>query len=264
MVSGPAVWAAGAVLVVLTAAGLRYYLPLARDVFVLRRGLVNTEWVRWSDAVVAVVLGAWLASLGHDALVASGERAIEFRSVVTGAIVYGGIVMFLVGAFVYRGLSPARVFGIGSAPFLSALGRALIALAAAYPILMLVQSMVHGVSGGDLDVQDIVRFLQKAESPRDRWAVLVMAVVVAPVAEEVIFRGFLYSTAKKYAGAFVSAVATSLLFAGLHGHMPSVPALFTLAMCLVLAYEKTGTLLVPMIMHSVFNAVSVTAILFFT
>jgi membrane protease YdiL (CAAX protease family) len=33
-------------------------------------------------------------------------------------------------------------------------------------------------------------------------------------------------------------------------------------MCLGLAYEKSGTLLVPMIMHAVFNAISVTAILF--
>jgi membrane protease YdiL (CAAX protease family) len=35
-----------------------------------------------------------------------------------------------------------------------------------------------------------------------------------------------------------------------------------LAVCLGLAYEKTGSLLVPMIMHAVFNAVSVGAILF--
>jgi membrane protease YdiL (CAAX protease family) len=34
-------------------------------------------------------------------------------------------------------------------------------------------------------------------------------------------------------------------------------------MCLGLSYEKSGTLLVPMIMHAVFNAISVTAILFF-
>lgn len=264
MVTGPAGWAAVAVLVVLTAAGLRYYLPLARDVFVLRLGLVSTDWVRWSDAVVAMFLGAWLASLGRDALLASGERTVEFRSVVTGAIVYGGIVTLLAGALVYRGLFPSRVFGLVSVPFSRALLRALLALAAAYPLLMLVQSMVYGILGGGLDVQDIVRFLQQAESPRDRWSVLVMAVVVAPVAEEIIFRGFLYPAAKKYAGAFISAVATSLLFAGLHGHLPSLPALCTLAICLVLAYEKTGSLLVPMIMHAVFNAVSVTAILFFT
>jgi membrane protease YdiL (CAAX protease family) len=32
--------------------------------------------------------------------------------------------------------------------------------------------------------------------------------------------------------------------------------------CLALAYEKTGTLLVPMIMHAVFNAVSIAGIMF--
>jgi membrane protease YdiL (CAAX protease family) len=34
-------------------------------------------------------------------------------------------------------------------------------------------------------------------------------------------------------------------------------------MCLGLAYEKSGSLLVPMIMHAVFNAISVAAILLF-
>ena len=127
---------------------------------------------------------------------------------------------------------------------------------------MLVQAMVYGVSGGELNPQEVVQFLQNTESPRDRWAVMVMAIVVAPVAEEVIFRGYLYPIGKRYAGPFFAMVLTSLLFAALHGHAASLPALFTLAMCLGLAYEKTGTLLVPMIMHAVFNAVSVATIMF--
>jgi membrane protease YdiL (CAAX protease family) len=48
----------------------------------------------------------------------------------------------------------------------------------------------------------------------------------------------------------------------LHGHAASIPALFTLAVCLGLAYEKSGSLLVPMIMHAVFNAVSIAGIMF--
>jgi membrane protease YdiL (CAAX protease family) len=91
---------------------------------------------------------------------------------------------------------------------------------------------------------------------------MVMAIIVAPVAEEVIFRGYLYPIGKRYAGPFFAMVLTSLLFAALHGHAASLPALFTLAMCLGLAYEKTGTLLVPLIMHAVFNAISVAAIMF--
>jgi membrane protease YdiL (CAAX protease family) len=127
---------------------------------------------------------------------------------------------------------------------------------------MLVQAMVLGASGGQMEAQEVVQFLQEAKSPRDRLAVMTMAVVIAPVAEEIIFRGYLYPAGKRFVGPFFSLVATSLLFAVLHGHSASVPALFTLAVCLGLAYEKTGTLLVPMVMHAVFNAVSVAAIMF--
>jgi membrane protease YdiL (CAAX protease family) len=111
--------------------------------------------------------------------------------------------------------------------------------------------------------QDVVQVLQNAEAPRDRIAVMVMALAVAPVAEEIIFRGFLYPTAKRYLGSFAAVALTSVLFAVLHGHPPSIPALVTLAVCLTLAYEKTGSLIVPMAMHALFNTVSVTAILFF-
>jgi len=58
-------------------------------------------------------------------------------------------------------------------------------------------------------------------------------------------------------------VVTAALFALLHGHAASIPALFTLALCLTLSYEKSGSLLVSMIMHSIFNAASVVGILFF-
>jgi membrane protease YdiL (CAAX protease family) len=122
--------------------------------------------------------------------------------------------------------------------------------------------MVFGVAGGNLQPQEVVEFLRNADTPRDRVAVMVMAIVVAPVAEEMIFRGYLYPVAKRTVGPLLSLGATSLLFAALHGHAASVPALFTLAVCLGLAYEKTGSLLVPMVMHAVFNAVSVAAILF--
>jgi membrane protease YdiL (CAAX protease family) len=262
VVSGPSFWLTGAVLVLLTAAGLRYYLPLARRIMVEGAGRVTDSWVGTIDAAVAVVLTAWFVVLGRDALLSEGDRSIEFSDVVTGATVYGSIVLFLCGLLIYRNLRLTEVFGLGVGKFFRLLGTSLLALGAAYPLLLLVQAMIYGVAGGDMQPQEVVRFLQEAESPRDKLAVMVMAVIVAPVAEEVIFRGYLYPVAKRYAGAFVSIMVTSLLFAVLHGHAASVPALFTLAVCLALAYEKSGTLLVPMIMHAVFNAVSIAGIMF--
>lgn len=262
MVSGLSFWLAAAVLVLLTAAGLRYYLPLARRVLVDQGGRVEDNWVSGTDAVVAVVLTIWFLMLGREALLGAGERTIEFADIATGAVLYASIVIFLLGLLVYRNLSPAGIFGLSGERFFPVLGRSLLALAAAYPVLLLVQAMVYGVAGTDVQPQEVVRFLQEASTPRDRIAVMVMAVVVAPVAEEVIFRGYLYPVGKRYLGPFLSLAVTGILFAILHGHAASVPALFTLAVCLGLAYEKTGSLLVPMIMHAVFNAVSIAGIMF--
>lgn len=263
MVSGLPAFAALAVLVVLTAVSLRFYLPLAGRVLVRGDGRVGDSWVGSVDALVAIVMVAWFVMMGRDALTDQGDRSVEFGHIVSGAIIYASIVIFLLGLLVYRNLTPSNVFGFGSVSFAPALGRSLLWLGAAYPLLMLVQAMVYGAAGGEMSPQDVVEFLQNAETPRDRLAVLAMAVVVAPVAEEMIFRGYLYPVGKKYLGPFLSMAVTSLLFAVLHGHVGSIPALFTLAMCLGLAYEKSGSLMIPMIMHAVFNAVSVTAILFF-
>jgi len=263
VVSGFAAFAALALLVGLTAASLRFYLPLAARVFVRGEGRVGDAWVGAVDVLAATVLVAWFVLMGRDALTDKGERTVEFGHIVSGAVVYASIVIFLVGLLVYRNFRVADVFGLDSMGFARTLGRSLLWLGAAYPLLMLVQAMVYGAAGGEMSPQEVVEFLQNADTPRDRLAVLAMAVVVAPVAEEMIFRGYLYPVGKRYFGAFASMVVTSLLFAVLHGHIGSLPALFTLAMCLGLAYEKSGTLLVPMIMHAVFNAISVTAILFF-
>lgn len=262
MVSGLATFAGLLVLVVLTAVALRFYLPLARRVLVQRLGMVEDDWVRAVDVLVAVLLATWFALLGRDALTATGDRNVEFGHVVSGAVIYAAILLFIFGLLIYRNVAPSVVFGWRGSSFGWCLGQALLCLAAAYPLLLLVQAMVFGATGGDASPQDVVQFLQEAEAPRDRLGVVVMAVAVAPLAEEIIFRGYLYTVAKRYIGVVPAMVSTSLLFAAVHGHAESIPALFVLAMCLGLAYERSGSLLVPMIMHAIFNTVSVAAILF--
>ncbi|NIM08754.1 MAG: CPBP family intramembrane metalloprotease, partial [Planctomycetales bacterium] len=53
-----------------------------------------------------------------------------------------------------------------------------------------------------------------------------IAVAVAPVAEEVLFRGFAYPALKQRYGMWRGLVIVSLLFAVVHFHTPSVLPLF--------------------------------------
>lgn len=253
-------WAAAAA--VLVAASLRVYAPAAWRVLVERAGRVETAWPTAVDVLVAGVLAAWLGMQARAALASSGAQALEMRDIAQGAALYASVVILVVGIMVYRDISPVRAFGLLACRPASVVARGAIYALAACPILFVVQVAVWKASGEDgMAPQEIVRFLRDAPSLRERLAVVGMALVVAPMAEEFIFRGYLYGVAKRYLGPVTALALTSLLFAALHGHVASLPALFVLAVCLGLAYEITGSLLVPVAAHSAFNALQVGVIL---
>jgi membrane protease YdiL (CAAX protease family) len=90
----------------------------------------------------------------------------------------------------------------------------------------------------------------------------VLAIVIAPFAEEFIFRFFLYGVLKRYFGRGIGLILNALLFGAVHVHLPSLGPLFVLGSCFTLAYEWTGSILVSMTMHALFNFISLSALAF--
>ena len=98
---------------------------------------------------------------------------------------------------------------------------------------------------------------------QNRWMrayFLVLAVGLAPLFEEIIFRGLLLPVLARRYGVWAGLLVTSFLFAIIHGHLPSFVTLFGLSMALGAAHLYTGSLTVPVAMHAIFNAIT-TAIL---
>ena len=83
------------------------------------------------------------------------------------------------------------------------------------------------------------------------------AVVMAPVAEEFIFRGVLFPTIKQLGFPKSAWIGVSLFFALIHATASTFIPLFVLALALTWLYEKTGTLLAPISVHALFNVVGV-------
>ncbi|MGI6116952.1 MAG: CPBP family intramembrane glutamic endopeptidase [Bilifractor sp.] len=83
---------------------------------------------------------------------------------------------------------------------------------------------------------------------------IIVTVVLAPLAEEEIFRGMTYRRARNYLGVNRAVVLSALLF-GLY-HMNMVQFLFATVLGLMLAalYERTRTLIVPVVCHAAVNA----------
>ena len=81
------------------------------------------------------------------------------------------------------------------------------------------------------------------------------AVVIAPLAEEFFFRGLLQTVLANLVGGRWRAIGlTAALFALMHIDQPhAVPPLAALAIILGYAYERYGSLLVPILLHVAFN-----------
>ena len=84
---------------------------------------------------------------------------------------------------------------------------------------------------------------------------VIMAAVVAPLAEELFFRGAVYGTLAPYSQPFAIFVS-AFVFALAHRNPPQVINAFVLGVFLALAYAKTGSLAPCVFIHSFNNAFS--------
>jgi len=94
-----------------------------------------------------------------------------------------------------------------------------------------------------------------------RIMIFAFAVLVVPAFEELLFRGFLQTSLRSMSDKpWVGIVLTSLFFSVLHPPT-HIPALFMLSCGLGYAYERSGSLFRPILMHVSFNGFNVAATL---
>lgn len=98
--------------------------------------------------------------------------------------------------------------------------------------------------------------------------VLVLAFTLAPLGEEMFFRGFLFRKAGEWAGArlggapawAVGALFSSLLFSLMHaayGSLAELAVAFAVGVVLCIGVKRTGSLVPAVLAHAAFNLVSV-------
>lgn len=95
----------------------------------------------------------------------------------------------------------------------------------------------------------------------DRIVAFLALCILAPIAEEVIFRGWLYGKLRKIIpgkklSIAVSIFLTSLLFAILHGQWNVGVTVFALSVVMCIARELTGTIYSGILLHILKNAIA--------
>jgi len=106
-------------------------------------------------------------------------------------------------------------------------------------------------------VQDMVEMFQKTEDQNVLVLMVVMAVIVAPVCEEVVFRGYLYPVLKKFSGMWIGLLVSALIFSAAHGSFVALLPLFIFGVVLAFLYEWTGSIWAPIAAHLLFNGATV-------
>ena len=203
------------------------------------------------------VLVAVLVPSGTD------DRA-TIRQLVLSSICFQGATIALVWRFVREhGMSWTEAFGLGNAR-LRAVVLGMLAACAFFPVARLLQRLsIEALNqvGVSVAEQSAVEALRSAGQGSGLLAFVLITVVLAPLGEELLFRGVLYPAMKRAGFPRLAWWGTSLLFATIHFNRPIFIPLLLLSLLLVWLYEYTDNFLAPLTTHALFNAANL--VLFF-
>lgn len=133
---------------------------------------------------------------------------------------------------------------------------ALLAVPMALTLKSLADEIFTALRSEAPELQPAIQTLHISQSLGRRIFASVSAIVLAPVAEEVLFRGILYAAVKELGHPRIALFGTSMVFAGIHGSWVAFVPLTFFALVLTLLYERTRSLLAPIVAHASFNAVN--------
>lgn len=107
-------------------------------------------------------------------------------------------------------------------------------------------------------IGDIFTGYQKLQettfSGQPLWQTIAVLVLLAPAAEELIFRGLVQNRLKEGWGAGVGILLSAFLFGAYHGNMVQFIYAFCMGIVLAVLYETTHSLLIPIAAHMASNA----------
>ncbi len=107
--------------------------------------------------------------------------------------------------------------------------------------------------------QDLLRLFAEADSSALLAVMIALAVIVAPIAEELLFRATFFRFLRTRVPRLIALLLPGTIFAALHVNwtnydgLASFLPLVTLAVIFSLAYERTGRIATAMIAHAFFN-----------
>lgn len=232
--------------------------PLAAPPAPVERALPGPDWPWWYGPVALVagviaggVLGAIVITIAGISI--ESPAATVVGTLIADAFVVGAAVLFASLVAFPR----IRDFGLRPTAFWPAVGWTALAILVFFVFSAVYEALLNP------DVEQTVS--EDLGADRGIFGLVVAGVVVtcvAPVAEEIFFRGFLYRAIRSRMPMIAAALAAGLLFGAVHWDFSTskmllvVPPLALLGTLLCLLYERTGSLYPPIAWHVLNNCLA--------
>lgn len=223
----------------------------------------SSPGVAWGgrELLLTLLLGAGLGilvlAIAFSALASSdAEPSTPLQLAIAAVTLYGSLC--LAGWIVClkrkgAGLADAGLRWVGWGPVLLMLPGTL--------GLLLVNAAVFAVTDAFADdvptAQDQVLGDQNVLPASDLVWLILVAVVIAPVAEEFLMRGLLYRYVKAVRGVLIAMVVSSLVWAFAHFYPVLIPAFFVFGMIEAFVAERYKSLYPAIMLHALYNGVLV-------
>ena len=121
------------------------------------------------------------------------------------------------------------------------------------PVLMLVTAATKPIFGPAKNPPLPLSGAEAWSQPSYLLMLMLGVVVLAPLMEEMIFRGLLFGWLRRHLGLWQAAALAALAHAVLHFDLGALPGLFILFLFLAWIYEYSQSLWIPAIVHGVHN-----------
>lgn len=221
---------------------------------------------RWDTSILDIGVLLWVVLCGGFLAQAFGVELLKWagigdpwRLIIASGLFQGGMLAACVGFMTWN--KTGRDMHRPRAGFVAA--GALTFLVALAPVLAVGYSWGKFLlaCGIEPEAQVMVTLLRSTGDTSLITALLFLAVIMAPITEELVFRAGIFRFLHARTGRISAIVLSALFFGVIHVNLASFPQLVVLGVFLALAYERTGNIAVPMLAHALFNLNTILLIL---
>jgi hypothetical protein len=241
-----------------------------KEVKTLRREInkLRGRWKYFDKAAKIVAFVAWTYiawqiaqyGVGYAMIFALGySRYSEpFWLTITYLLTYSLTILLIVYVpkFIHKIFKTnKKELGLTEMPTFTDIGIALLGYVTTFILAAIVISILGGMGIINASEQQEIGF-HNLVNGSDRALAYVAIAVIAPIAEEVIFRGWLYGKLRKELKMVPAIIIVSVFFGFLHGQLSAGISVGILSVIMCLEREITGTIHAGIITHMIQNSLA--------